>query len=198
MTLEVLLKGAAFPARSTQIAGGSKVLVCSLDPRFVEFAVADAKVYSRHYRHVDTLLVSSIGDLLRAIGKCYDVVHLFCGLSSGGTLIDRDGATLVGSELIAECCKKEVKLLWIANENRGSDYVNGFSATGKPLNLIMTLGRRGERFADFLEGLVRRVSRGETLPVAWASLVPQAQGPWQVDVPDCIFFAGKAAARLLP
>jgi hypothetical protein len=171
--------------------------VCCLDPRFRESFDADREAYLRHYRRVDTLFSPGIRELFATIENGYDIVHLFSGLAPGGLLADACGATLVGSELIERCCDRDVKLLWIANQNKSDDYVKGFKAAGKPLNLIMTIDRNGLGFTSFLEKLLSSISSGETLPTAWASLVPQAEGPWQRDLPGCIFFAGRADARLL-
>jgi hypothetical protein len=146
---------------------------------------------------VDAVFFSTISDLLGAIKNGYDIVHLFGPLAAGGLLTDASGETLLGTELIQKCCEGNVKLLWVANENKPDDYVRGFNA-GKPLNLIMTLSRCGSKFGEFLEKLLARMSSGETLPAAWTALAPQAEGPWQHDLPSCIFFAGRADVRFLP
>jgi len=171
--------------------------VCSLDPCFSSEFEADSKVYSRRYRCVDSVSFSSMRDFRKAIRKGYDIVHVFSFVASGGLLEDTNGVTLLGSELIDECCKRDVKLLWIANGNESNEYVNGFKVAGKPLNLIMTLNRNGTNFAEFLDKLVSRVAVGQTLPAAWTAPAPQADGPWQEKLPSCIFFAGRADAKLL-
>jgi hypothetical protein len=173
------------------------VLVCNLDPRFRASFEADSSAYLLYYRRVDTVVLSSIRDLLGVIENGYDIVHLFGRLSPGGLLTDTTNATLLGSELIRKCCKRDVKLLWIANENEPDDYVRGFKATGKSLNLIMTISRNGAKFAGFLEKLLCRISGGEVLPAAWTALAPQAEGPWQSDLPGCIFVAGRGDVKLL-
>ncbi len=187
-----------FTRRTQKTVTGSKVLTSTIDPRFRESFDADSEVYMRHYRCVDALLLSGIAGLLGAIENSYDIVHLFSPLAPGGLLMDTGGMTLIGSELIERCCERDVKLLWIANENKAEDYVKGFRVAGKPLNLILTISRNGTRFTGFLDKLLSRIASGETLPVAWAALVPQANGPWQQDLPGCIFFAGRAGAKVLP
>jgi hypothetical protein len=180
-----------------QVVGESRVLVCALDSRFRESLDADSAVYLRHYRRTEAALFSGIGDLLRAIELGYDIIHLFSPLAPGGLLSDASAATLLGSDLIEKCCERDVKLLWIANDNKPDDYVKGFRAVGSPLNLIMTISRNKTYFGDFLENLLFRMSGGETLPIAWTALAPQAQGLWQECLPSCIFFAGRADVRLL-
>ena len=172
--------------------------MCSLDPACQEPFDTDRTIYVRHYQRVDAGFFSSIGDLLSTVENGYDIVHLFSPLAPGGLIVDIGGATLLGSELVKKCCEGNVKLLWIASDNRPDDYVKGVKAAGKPLNLIMTISRNGAKFGGFLEKVLDRISSGDTLPVAWTALVPQAEGPWQQDLPSCIFFAGRADVRLLP
>jgi len=173
----------------------SKVLVCSLGCFAGDVLDDDGVIYSRHYRSVNVASYPAISDLSDAVQNGYDIVHLFCPLAAGGLIRDTRGKTLAGSELIQKCCDGNVKLLWVANENKPEDYVNGFKAEGKPLNLIMTINRNGARFGQFLEKLLVRISNGEALPLAWTTLVPQCEGPWQQDLPGCIFFAGRANAQ---
>lgn len=185
-----------FAKRAEEIITDSKVLVCSLDPRFRDAFEVDLAVYLRHYRNVNAVPCSTI-EGLRGTLAGYDIVHLFCNISPDGAPVDWTHATLTGSDLINRCCKRDVKVLWIANENSADAYIKGFRAIGKPLNLVMTVCRNGMGFSKFLENLLSRISSGETLPVAWASLVPQADGPWQRDLPGCIFFAGRGGVKLL-
>jgi hypothetical protein len=158
---------------------------------------ADSSSYSKYCGAVDAVHLSDIEDLLAFVAAGYDIVHLFCPMLSGGMLIDGKQRTLLGSDLIAHCCKHDVKLLWVANGNKGDDYVQGFRAAGKPLNLIMTLDRCDKRFTAFLEELLKRIATGDRLPIAWVSLAPQGKGPWEQELPSCVFFAGRPKAKLL-
>ena len=173
----------------------SKVLVCSLGSRYQQSVKDDSNVYARHYRNVDLKTLSGIEDLLAAVGKGYDIVHMFCDLAPEGIVTDQ-GETLLGRELVRKCRENDVKLLWIASENGADIYVKGFGTDVKSVNVVMTLSRNGVRFSAFLDKFLSRVSCGETLPQAWAALVPQAEGPWQQDLPGCIFVAGRPGARL--
>jgi hypothetical protein len=133
----------SFLRHSQETVKGVRVLVCSIDPQAQELFEADYAVYLSHYRTVESRLVSNVAELLDALSKGYDIVHLFCGLSGGGQLADPDGNTLVGTELIGICCQNDVKLLWMANENKADGYIKGFRAAARRLNLIMTLNRNG-------------------------------------------------------
>jgi len=90
-----------------------------------------------------------------------------------------------------------VKLLWLASQNKPEGYIKGFKAAGKPLNLVLTIDRKGPRFSTFLVHLLRKMSAGETMPVAWVSLAPQSSNdPRNQDAPACIFAAGRSGVKL--
>lgn len=174
---------------------GSKVLVCSLDPKFAELLDADRNSYRRFYPTTTAVTFTSVQELSAAIGKGYDVVHLFCDASPEG--IAAGGATITGTSLIQMCCDSGVKLLWIASENKPDAYIKGFKAGGKPLNLVMTIHREGPKFSLFLEKLLSKMSLGETMPKAWVAIAPQSPNdPRQKESPVCIFAAGRAAVKL--
>ncbi|SRR5260221_8037136 len=184
------------PANTPQgNASGPKVLVCSLD-QYDEFLQADSDIYLRHYRHVESVILPGLAGLLMALQERYDIVHLLCSLSSGGVLRDQTEASLLGTDLITKCRDNGVKLLWIASENKVDDYIRGFRADPKSVNLVMTINRNGARFPGFLEQFLSGVSSGEMLPSAWARLAPQVAGASQRELPTCIFVAGMPDAIL--
>lgn len=186
-------------ARSPQqTVNGTKVLVCTLGADLQDLLDADGNVYTRHYRRVERASFSTVRELVSAVESGYDAVHMLSPLTRGGLFSDSTNATLLGTNLVNTCCERSVKLLWIANENKAGDYIEGFKAGGKPVNLIMTISRRGACFTRFLAELLSRTSAGETLSAAWATLAPQFSGPWHQQLPNCIFYAGRAGVRLLP
>jgi hypothetical protein len=90
-----------------------------------------------------------------------------------------------------------VKLLWLASENKPEGYIKGFKVAGKALNVVLTIDRKNSRFTRFLESLLRRMSSGETMPVAWVALSPQnSNDPRNQDAPACIFAAGRGGVTL--
>ena len=119
-------------------------------------------------------------------------MHLFCDVSPDGTITDNQGAKIAGTTLIQSCCNSDVKLLWVASENKAEGYIKGFKAAGKRLNLVMTINRNRSKFPKFLEKLLSRMSTGETMPGAWVSISPQRPNdPHQQESPACIFAAGR-------
>ena len=176
---------------------GAKILVASLDPKFAELAKADSNCYSQFYHTPTVLVFESIQELLGTIDKGYDIVHLFCDVSLDGTISDGRGGKILGTAVMQSCCDSDVKLLWVASENKAEGYIKGFKAAGKRLNLVMTVSRNGSRFPPFLEKLLSRMSVGETMPVAWVSISPQSpKDPRQHDSPGCIFSAGRGGVKL--
>jgi hypothetical protein len=73
-------------------------------------------------------------------------------------------------------------------------YVRGVPA--RPLNLVMTLDRRGRNFSEFLDKICDLLVTGSTLPIAWAKIAPQFAGPSHDNLPSCIFHAGRPKAVL--
>lgn len=176
---------------------GSKVLLCSLDPKFAELLRIDSNSYGQFYPTPTATASTSMQELTGAISKGYDIVHLFCDASPNGIITDSAGTQISGANLIQLCCDSGAKLLWIASENKPEAYIKGFKAAGKPLNLVMTIDRRGAIFSVFLEKLLSKMKAGETMPVAWAAISPQSPNdPRQKGSPACIFAAGRPAIKL--
>jgi uncharacterized protein YerC len=172
------------------------VLVCSLDRKFAELAENDSSIYSNFYPSTTTKIFTDFEELLKTLDQKFDIVHLFCDVSPNGTIADSNGLTLAAITLVQRCSDSNVKLLWLANDNKPDGYISGFKATGKRLNLVMTLSRYGPNFSAFLRKLLSRMVGGETMPVAWVKLAPQVPGRPQQGLPDCIFHAGRGGVRL--
>jgi len=177
---------------------GTKVLVALLNPQFAELAGIDFRSYSKFYPATSQNVFESVEKLLGEIGNRYDVVHLFCDVMPDGNIIDSGGRAIAPTQLIKRCSESDVKLLWIASENKPEGYIKGFNAAGRSLNVVLTIDRKNFRFTSFIESLLRSMSSGETMPVAWVALSPQnANDPRNQDAPACIFAAGRGGVRLL-
>jgi hypothetical protein len=80
----------------------------------------------------------------------------------------------------------------LASENQGASYIAASKQRkgGAPTaNLVMTLGRKGTIFAQFLKELFGKMFSGTTMPVAWVELAPQIPGSKHENVPETIFAA---------
>jgi hypothetical protein len=185
-----------FTKRADDVVTGTKVLIASLNSKFTELAHADSRCYSQFYPNTTEHLLDNAEELSGAI-KGYDVLHLFCDVTPAGNIADGRGREIPAAKLIESCCRCDVKLLWLASENKPEGYIKGFKAGGKPLNLVLTIDRKNSRFSSFLENILLKMSAGETMPSAWVALVPQhANDPRAQAAPACIFAAGRASVRL--
>jgi hypothetical protein len=174
---------------------GAKILIAGLDRKFAEWLNADSTCYSQFYPPPSVIVFEDIRALMETIAKGYDVMHLFCDVSPDGSIVDGRGFRTAGAILVQTCCDSDVKLLWVASGNKPEGYIKGFKAAR--LNLVMTIDRKGSRSAPFLEKLLSKLSAGETMPVAWASISPQSPNdPRQQDCPACICAAGRGGVKL--
>jgi len=123
-----------------------------------------------------------------------DLLHLFANIDLNGQVRTATGEGLKASVLLDVCVSSNVKVVIIATANDSSAYVNGVPA--RPLNLVMTIDRKGKSFPEFLDRICGLLVTGSTLPAAWAKAAPQALGPTHDNLPECIFYAGKAKAVL--
>jgi hypothetical protein len=185
-----------FKKRKDEVVG-TRVLVALLSPKFAELATADYRSYSQFYPATTQSVFESPEEFLDEIEKGYDVVHLFCDVMSGGNIAVGEGCEIPANRLIQKCCESDVKLLWLASENKPEVYIKGFDLASKPLNLVMTIDRKNSRFSRLLESLLRKMSSGEIMPAAWVSLSPQnSNDPRNQEGPACIFAAGRGGVRL--
>jgi hypothetical protein len=80
------------------------------------------------------------------------------------------------------------KVVVVASENVSDNYIKATprKAYGNA-NLVMTLSRRGGRFAAFFRELFARMKSGTSMPVAWVALAPQIPNEEHPSCPDTIF-----------
>jgi len=102
-------------------------------------------------------MFSEIRELMDAVSRSPDIIHLFCDVSPGGEIANPNGTPVVGTELLDRCCEFNVKLLWIASDNESGGYIAGFKARGKRMNLVMTLKRNDPKFSRFLDQILFRM-----------------------------------------
>lgn len=174
-----------------------KILVCSLGNRpLAGIGETDARIYSRYSRRVDTAKVESISELIKVIGEGYGVVHLYAEINEDGYLTDGRGAALKGGELLEACRQSGVALLFFASDNPSANYLKAFGQPperpgGDGMNVVWTLRRDGDKFAYFLDELLKRMAAGESMPVAWAHVAPQGQGAWMDKLPETVYLMNR-------
>src|SRR5271170_8134036 len=129
--------------RTPEEVVGTKILVASIDLGSSELMKADSSCYSQFYDPPTEAIFKSPEELLEAIGARYDVVHLFCDISVGGNITDGHGGETACARLIRSCTESNVKLLWLASENKPESFGTFKSAIDEPLNLVLTIDRKG-------------------------------------------------------
>jgi hypothetical protein len=183
-----------FRSKSPSDLRGAAILVASLTEVFAVEMEADADVYRRHYRKVRAQVFPDAVALVEAV-QGIDLLHLFGKVDLHGQLSTELGGRLTSSALLDACVSSNVKVVIIASENDANSYVRGVPA--RPLNLVMTLDRKGKNFSEFLDKICGLLVTGSTLPAAWTKIALQFAGPLQDNLPACIFHAGKPEAVLL-
>jgi hypothetical protein len=114
-----------------------------------------------------------------------DVLLIYCDLAPDGT-VGEESRTL--RDMIDS---SSAKIAIVASENSGESYMAAGKRDGyRPVNLVMTLDRKGEGFAQFFGSLFRRMFSGESMLSAWVELAPQHSGAKHDDeCPETIFLA---------
>lgn len=180
--------------RGRNTISSTRVLVSAVgdSDTLVSAAALDADIYSRHYGDV-TSTPAPDGDFLVDTIKAgaFDVVHVLASVNADGTI----GRRPVG-QVLETCRETNVKLVFFASDNPADVYISHVRRGN--FNLVMTLERRGEYFAAFLDSLLSKMAAGKTMPVVWVGLAPQTQGAPEHDtLPRCIFDANRGDIVLL-
>jgi hypothetical protein len=179
---------------------GTKVLVCQfgpdLKPKFDEPLKSDLRVYQRFYPSASSAMFTSVAELRGAVGHQYDILHLFCDVGESGVISDASGDRIGGTELLKAAADSGVKLLWIGNDNPQPAYDAGFKAKGLKINVVLTLRRLGSNTSFFLDNLLTKMAKGETLSKAWNVAANPEGKSVQPDVPLTISWLGRGTVVL--
>ncbi len=181
-----------FDAFKKEEVVGTKILVCTLDgARFQSLLNSDSQQYKRLYPATSANVFPAAPALTQAIAQGYDIVHFYGDVSPDGSL-----GGITGAQLLDACCAANVKLLWVANDNKPENYLKAFDARGKKINLITTVRRLGPYFPLFLGNLLEKTSAGEPLDKAWETLNPKGGDSVQPDTPECLYLGRRARVVL--
>ena len=123
-------------------------------------------------------------------------MHLFAEVKSNGTVED-----VFGYKFLENLSQADTKLVIFASDNSGDNYI-AFSPKDKtknirPMNMVMTLERKGDLFPKFFKSLFSFMVSGDTMPEAWVKLAPQ-NPHIEHNTPGAIFSAGFGAVKFLP
>lgn len=170
-----------------------KVSIVSVgDDPHTAIGETDAEVYSTFFSNVEASNLETTSALLDLVGNSQPgILHLYCTMNENGDLIDGRGGALHGGALLEACRRAGVKLLFFASDNTGENYRQAFRehyrGKGSGVDMVWTLERSGEKFPFFLTELFKRMSKGESMPMAWVSIAPQVQGEWMGKLPSTVY-----------
>jgi hypothetical protein len=189
-----------FDSFKKEEVAGTKVLVGQLGTgqgaKFDEELKADLRVYKRFYPAASSATFTTVAELRGAVGHKYDVLHLFCDVGANGAITDASGDKVTGTELLTAAVDAGVKLLWIGNDNPQQAYDAGFKTKGVKTNVVLTLRRLGSNTSLFLDSLLVKMQKGDTLSKAW-SVASQPEGKSvQPDIPHVISSLGRGGVVL--
>src|SRR5246127_1130524 len=111
-----------FDAFKKEEVVGTKILLCAVDARFQQFLTSDSQQYKRLYPATSANVLPGVSPLTQAIAQAYDVIHFYGDVAADGSIT----GGMTGTQLLDACCAANVKLLWIANDNKPENYAKAF------------------------------------------------------------------------
>ncbi|MFL6374127.1 MAG: hypothetical protein ACJ73D_05615 [Pyrinomonadaceae bacterium] len=152
----------------------------------------DKEIYC-DFANVTAIECSSVSALAECLEhRPVDILHLLTEIGSDETIQgESKTAFLEQLSLLGP------KILILASDNDAQSLI-AFCSKGPmlSLNLVMTLDRKGEAFANFFKKLFILILGGRTMPDAWAHLSPQMPGENDLSMPGTIFSAGNGGLRI--
>lgn len=111
-----------------------------------------------------------------------DVLLLYCEINSSGAL---QNSVKTANEIVRDA---GASLVVIALNNAMENYSALPKGSFESVDLIMTIDRRGLRFASALARLFAQLKNdGVSLPRAWVNMAPQYPGAVHDDLPEIIY-----------
>ena len=111
-----------------------------------------------------------------------DVLLIYGHVESGGSI---KNSKIGLREIIRD---SQASVVVFATDNPANNYLQ--AGQRKPYgraNLVMTIDRKGDVFAQFFQRLFTAMKQGTPMPVAWVKLAPQIPNTAHNDCPDTIF-----------
>ena len=113
-----------------------------------------------------------------------DVLLLYCEIDTSGEL---QNSLKPANEIIRDA---GASIVIIATNNPAENYSAIAKGSFGSVNLVMTIDRRGQRFASFLARLFAHMNEGVSMGVAWVKIAPQIPGAGPDDLPAIICVLG--------
>jgi hypothetical protein len=113
------------------------------------------------------------------------VLFLYCDVAADGRIA---GSSARLREIIRGA---RAYVAVVASENPPEHYLQCLGPRDDwGANIVLTIDRRGQKFAVFFAELFRRMFAGESMLMAWVELAPQIPGQDHPDAPGTIMAAG--------
>lgn len=173
------------------------ILLCSIGKDDKLLRTSDKAIYHSHNNIIE-FHAGSVSDFFDFIkNKTFDIVHLLVRVESGGTVEETSGFELF------ECLSNAgAKLVIFASGNASDGYIKlapkARCRNINPMNVVMTLDRKGDLFQRFFQSLFDLMAAGDSMPAAWVKLIPQDGGKEHQNVPDTIVHAGLGQIGFVP
>ncbi len=182
--------------RSKNTVKNPRCLIATIGGQDNTFVADDRRIYEGLFGDVETFEAESLSAFREFLSTTsIDILHLFANITDDRRI---EGAS--GPEFFKNISEANVKIFILASENPGDDLIpfcsEAVNAGAAPMNLVMTLDRKGDSFGRFFKSLFgHMVSGGKTMPQAWVELSPQGTTS-EIDAPETVFSAGFGSLRL--
>lgn len=113
------------------------------------------------------------------------LLFLYCELDQRGRLVGHDASL---RDIIRDA---HAYVAVVATENPPNNYLSslGPRQADWSANIVLTIDRKGDKFAPFFAALFRRMFAGTSMLTAWAELAPQIPGHDHPDAPGTMMVA---------
>ena len=174
-----------------------KVLIASVGSVGSSLIAEDREIYESYFSEIETYHADNLSAFYQFLqGRTFDVLHLFASVDSNHTIENESGL-----RFFEHLSRTNVKLFVLANNNEADNLLPFFSQSKSagvaPMNLVMTLDRKGKRFSSFFKSVLGHMIEGKTMPQAWVKVAPQNPNI-QHETPETIFSAGYGALKFVP
>ena len=121
------------------------------------------------------------------------VLFLYATLDADGRVA---GTELTLARIVAQ---SGAKIVIVAPETPRQSRTKRLLGDKIAADLVITLDRKGDKFASFFAKIFDRMNAGLALPMAWVEIFPQVRdSPAAADAPDTVFVMGPAPVRFAP
>jgi hypothetical protein len=150
---------------------------------FLNLQGASAAMVMQADRRVLEPLFGQVRESTSEVPRC-EVLFIYCTIQAGGAAV---GSLQPIRELIK---KAGAYVAVVAAENPPDVFRNGIGPkTNWSANVVLTIDRKGNKFAPFFAKLFESMFSGQSMLLAWVKLAPQISGRQHSDAPTTVMLA---------